>query len=256
MHLTPAEYIPWMGSILVGIGLLAVMLRRKFVRRFPFFFASIAYDVCREIVLVVIMAKFAAAYFATYWLLVPAEYTLAFAVIYEVFRGAFKADIRFSPKILNVFGITTALLVVIAAAFVLHPGVPIRSFSILILVLDRSTELLRCALLLFLWVFSAKLHITWRHHVWGIAFGFAVYAGLGLITAVMDVFIGKMCGYWLVPIPHFAYLGATLVWTFFLLKKEPVTEPLTMEELQAHLDLMAFIHSVLTELRRLMRERL
>jgi hypothetical protein len=256
MHLTPTQYIPWMGSVLVEVGLLAIMLRRKLVRRFPFFFASIAYDVCRQIVLFVIMAKFAAAYFAAYWLLMPAEYTLAFAVIYEAFRSAFKTDIRFSPNILKVFGIATALLVLIAAAFVLHPGVPIRSFSILILVLDRSTELLRCALLLFLWVFSAKLGITWRHHVWGIVFGLALYAGVSLITAIMDVVLGKTCGYWLVPIPHFAYLAATLIWTFFLLKKEPVTEPLTLEELQGHLNFIAFLHSVLMEVRRLMRDRL
>lgn len=152
MHPTASQAIPWFGSVLAEIILLAAMLRRRLAGRFPFFFASIAYDVARQAVLFVIFAKFAAAYFAAYWLSIPAEYTLAYAVIYEAFRHAFKADIRFCPKTLKMFAIATAVLVLISAWFIFRPGVPLRNFDILIAVLDRSSELLRCSLLLFLCV--------------------------------------------------------------------------------------------------------
>ncbi|SRR6266481_4924776 len=256
MHLTPSVYIPWFGSMLAEIVLLAVMLHRHYVRRFPFFFASIAYDLCREVALFVAFMKFPTAYFACYWLSTPPEYTLAFAVIYEAFQHAFKADIRFSPIILKIFWAATALLVVVAAAFVLHPGVPLKNLTMLIMVLNRSSELLRCGLLLFLWVFAARLGISFRHYVWGIVFGLGMYSGVGLIVATVDVTIGKMCGHWLVPIPHFAYFAATLIWPVYFLRKEPARAPLTLQQLHSFRDLIAIGQNALTEIRRLIRDKL
>ena len=256
MHLTVNQAIPWFGSVLAETILLIVMVRRGFVRRFPFFFASIAYDVCRQAVLFTILAKFTAAYFAAYWLCMPAEYTFAYAVIYEAFRNAFKADVRFCPNTLKVFGIGTIVLVLLAASFLFHPGLQLRNLATLALVLSRSSELLRCGLLLFLWVYSAKLGISWRHHVWGIVFGLAMYSGVGLLVATVDVAIGKMCGHWLVPIPHYAYLAATIIWPIYLLRDEPARGPLTLQELHSYRNFITFGHQATTEIRRLIRERL
>jgi hypothetical protein len=256
MHLTPSEYIPWFGSTLAEIVLLAVMLHRHCVRRFPFFFASIAYDFCREVALFVVFIKFRSVFFAGYWLTMPIEYTLAFAVIYEAFQHAFKADIHFSPIILKVFWAATALLVVVAAAFVLHPGVPLKNLTMLFLVLSRSSELLRCGLLLFLWVFAARLGISFRHYVWGIVFGLGMYSGVSLIVVTFDVATGKICGHWLVPIPQFAYFAATLIWTVYFLRKEPARAPLTLRQLHSFRDLIVIGQNALTEIRRLIRDKL
>lgn len=256
MHLTTSQAIPWLGSVLAEIVLLVIMLRKRLASRFPFFFASIAYDVVRQAVLFVIFTKFPAAYFAAYWLSFPAEYTLAYAVIYEAFRHAFKADIRFCPNTLKVFGIGTAVLILICAWFVFRPGVPLTNLNILILVLDRSSELLCCSLLLFLWVYASKLGISWRHHVWGIAFGLGIYAAIGLIVATVDVAIGQMCGHWLVPIPHYTYFAATIIWPVYLLRDEPARGPLTLQELNIFRDFITLAQRATTQIRRSIRERL
>ncbi|HEV2964225.1 MAG TPA: hypothetical protein VG649_20525 [Candidatus Angelobacter sp.] len=256
MHLTAHQAIPWFGSAFAEVILLIVMLKKRLVGRFPFFFASIAYDVCRQAVLFIVLAKFTGAYFAAYWLSIPAEYTFAYAVIYEAFRNAFKADIRFCPNTFKVFGIGTAILILIAASFVFRPSVPFRSLTILVMVLNRSSELLRCSLLLFLWLYSSKLGISWRHHVWGIVFGLGMYSAIGLIVGTVDVAIGKMCGHWLVPIPHYAYFAATIIWPIYLLRTEPARGPLTLQQLYSYRDFIAFGHQATTEIRRLIRERL
>lgn len=256
MHLTTGEAIPWLGSVFAEMVLLIIMLRKRLAGRFPFFFASIAYDVGRQAVLFVIFTKFPAAYFAAYWLSIPAEYTLAYAVIYEAFRHAFKADIRFCPNTIKVFGIGTAVLVLICAWFVFHPGVPLINLNILIMVLNRSSELLRCSLLLFLWVYASKLGISWRHHVWGIVFGLGMYSALGLIVTTVNVAIGQICGNWLVPIPHYAYLAATIIWPVYFMRDEPARGPLTLQELNTFHDFITLAQRAATQIRRSIRERL
>lgn len=256
MHLAPSEYIPWFGSVLAEIALLAILLKRRFVLRFPFFFASIAYDVARQAVFFITLAEFKQAYYAAYWLSIPVEYTLAFAVIYEAFRYAFKADIRFSPGTLRVFVAATVLLVLVAATCVLRPGVQIKNLEILILVLDRSSQLLRCGLLVFLWVYSSRLGISWRHHVWGIVFGLAMYSGVGLVVATVNTALGQMCGPRLATIQQFAYLAATIIWPIYFLRNEPERGPLTLEDLHSFADLIALGERAVYEIRKVMRDQL
>ncbi|HET9282698.1 MAG TPA: hypothetical protein VFR24_12120 [Candidatus Angelobacter sp.] len=54
MHFQPIDYIPWIGSIIAELIVLAIMLKRGLVRRFPVFFTSIVFDILREIILPII----------------------------------------------------------------------------------------------------------------------------------------------------------------------------------------------------------
>jgi hypothetical protein len=255
MQLSALHYIPWLGSVLAECALLGIMLNRKQAKRFPFFFASIAYDVVRQAILAIVLAKFKSAYFAAYWLSIPLEYTLAFAVAYEVFGHGFKADIKVDPRVFRVFIAASAILLVIAAAFVFHPTVPVKSLTQLILILDRSSELLRCSILAFIWLYAAKLGISWRHHVFGIAFGLGMYSGLGLIVATVDAAVGEMCGRWLVLIPHYAYFVATLIWPLYLLRKEPARTPLTMQQLHFYDALMRRGQEAISQMKGVIRDK-
>lgn len=255
MQLPALEYIPWLGSVLAECVLLGIMLARKRVRQFPFFFTSIAYDIFRQAALAVIMVRVKSAYFSAYWLSIPFEYTLAFAVMYEVFTHGFKADIKVDPRTLRVFIAASAILLVIAAAFVFHPSVPINNLKRLILILDRSSEFLRCAVLAFIWVYAARLGISWRNHVFGIAFGLGMYASISLIVATIDAAIGKACGPWLVLIPQLAYLAATLIWPIYLLRKEPERAPVTMQQLHFYGDLINSGERAISEIQEVIRDR-
>lgn len=231
--------------------LLGVMLRSRLFRRFPWFFASIAYDVLRQMLAAGALAwPGTHAHFYAYWISMPLEYTFAFAVIYEVFRNAFQAEIKFSPKSIRLFVGLNVLLLAVSAALIFSRELPITNFAGLMLMLDRSAELLRCGMLLFLWVFAGTLRITWRHHLWGITFGLGMYSAIGLITAAVDVATGKMCSHWLTPIPHFAYFFATVVWGIYFLKPEPARESLTLERINFYREWLAFVRNATLEMRR------
>lgn len=248
-------YIPWIGSLLAESVLLWVMVHRSMVRRFPWFFTAIAYDLARAVPFVIAAAlPHNATYFYSYWLSIPAEYTLAFAVIYEVFRHAFQSEVKFSPKILRVFIGLNLFLVGLAAVFVFTGEIRIDRFAGLMLMLDRSAEFTRCSMLLFLWAFAARLKIGWRHHLWGIVFGLGLYSAAGLITAAVDVATGRMCSHWLTPIPHYAYLAAAILWPAYLWKQEPAREPLTLEKVNLYRELLAFARNAEIQMRRALRD--
>src|SRR5215469_718241 len=104
------DNIPWIGSILAELIVLAIMLRRGLVRRFPIFFTSIVFDVLREIILPIVAFRnpHSYAYSYLYWLSFPVEYVIAFAVILEAMRYSVVNDARLSRK---TFGTLTAFAV-------------------------------------------------------------------------------------------------------------------------------------------------
>lgn len=113
-----------------------------------------------------------------------------------------------------------AILLTFSAALIFTHESMVTDFAASMLLLDRSAEFLRCGMLVFLWIVAGLLGITQHHHLWGIIFGFGLYSATGLTTAIVDVATNKMCSHWLTPIPHFAYLAATIIWAIYMLKPE------------------------------------
>ena len=177
------DYIPWFGSVVVEVFVMAIMLKRDLIRRFPIFFISVAYAVLRQAALAAIAPAGPKAYGLAYWLTLPIEYVIAFAVMLEAFRYSLGADPKIPTRTLRIMAVVAVLLVALAAFLLLHPDIPTSNLRGLILTLDRSIGLLRCGVLLFMWAFAPKLGISWRHHVWGIVFGLGIYSGVGLIVA-------------------------------------------------------------------------
>lgn len=250
-----AIYVPWIGSVLAELFLVGTMLRCRLFQRFPWFFVSVGYDLVRQALAATALAwPHSHAHFYVYWISMPLEYTLAFAVIYEVFRQAFQKEVRFFPRGIHLFAGLNVLLLLVSAALIFSPELPITHFAGLMLMLDRSAEFLRCGMLLFLWAFAGKLRLTWWHHLCGIALGLGMYSAIGLITAAVDVATGKMCSHWLTPIPHFAYFAATIIWAVYLFKPEPARDSLSLERIKFHRDSLAFVRNATLEMRSVLRD--
>jgi len=232
-YFQPIDYIPWIGSVIAELIVLAIMLRRGLVRRFPVFFTSICFDLLREIILPVIafLNPQSYAYSYSYWLSVPVEHVIAFAVILEAVRYSVVNDSKLSRKMLGTLAAFAVVLVAVAVLLVLYPDISTKTLSGLALTLERSIQLLRCGVLLFIWVFATRLGISWRHHVWGIVFGLGIDSGVSLLTAAVHATTGTMCGDWLTRIPHFAYFASTIIWAVYLWQPEPERGPLTLEHL-------------------------
>ena len=184
------DYIPWIGSLIAEVLVVAIMLKRNLVRRFPIFFVSVVYAVLRQAGLAIIAQAGPKAYGLAFWMTLPIEYVIAFAVMIEAFRYSLGSDPKIPSKTLRIMAVVAALLVAFATFLVLRPDIPTSNLRGLFLTLDRSIGLLRCGVLLFMWAFARKLGISWRHHVWGIVFGLGVYSGLNLIVAAIHATTG------------------------------------------------------------------
>jgi hypothetical protein len=77
-----------------------------------------------------------------------------------------------------------------------------------------------------------------------------MYSATGLITAAVDVATGRFCSHWLAPLPHFAYLLATIIWLVYLYREEPEREPLTREEIDLYRNVLGTVAKAVTEIRK------
>ncbi len=247
-----ADYITWIGSTIAECMVVGIMLRRNLIRRFPIFFSSIVFDLLREMAFPVVAHFSALAYGYCFWISIPVEYVLAFAVMWEAFRYALGTDGKIPPKALRFFVLASIVLVGLAAFLVLYPDIPTSNMEGLILTLQRSISLLRCGMLLFLWIFAARLGITWQHHVWGIVCGLGFYAALSLIVAAIHAITGTMSGDWLGRVPQFGYLAATIAWAVYLWRPEPERTPLTLKEISFINYAFDTYHKMMTEIWRLL----
>jgi hypothetical protein len=251
MHQFPLiDYIPWIGSVVVEVVVLAIMLKRRLIYRFPFFLASILYDLLREAALAVALYQGPRGYGLTYWTTLPIEYIIAFGVMLEAFRYALGADPKIPTETLRAMALVAAILVALATFLLLHPDHPTNNLRGLILALDRSIGLLRCGVLIFMWAFARKLGLSWRHHVWGIVLGLGIYASVGLIAAAIHAVTGDLCGDWPARLTHFSYLAATIIWAVYLWRPEPERGPLTLEEISFASNSIATYRRILADLWR------
>jgi hypothetical protein len=248
------DYFLWIGGVATEIPILAIMLKRDLFRRFPLFFSSLAYDVLRGAILAVAGHAGPTAYGMVYWLTLPIEYVIAFAVMLEAFRCSLGAEPRIPAKILRQLAGLTFLLVALAAFLLLHPDIPTSNLRGLILALDRSIGLLRCGVLLFMWAYAPSLGISWKHHVWGIVFGLGIYAGVGLIVAAIHATTGNLCGDWLARLTPFSYCAATVIWAVYLWRPEPERGPLTLEQISFFSNSIAGYRQMLAQLWRSFRD--
>lgn len=248
------DYIPWLGSVIAEVFVVAIMLKRSLFRRFPIFFISLVYDLVRQSALAAIAIAGVRAYGIASWLTLPIEYVVAFGVMLEAFRYSLGADPKIPAKTLRAMAVVAVFLVGLAAFLVLHPDIPISNLRGLILTLDRSIGLLRCGVLLFIWGFARKLGISWKHHVWGIVFGLGIYSGVSLIVVAIHATTGDLCGDWLARLIPFSYFAATIIWAVYLWRPEPERGPVTLDRLTFAESAIAAYRRIVAELWRSFRD--
>jgi hypothetical protein len=250
MH--PYQLIPWIGSLALEILLVFAAIRNNIHRRFPVFFAYIAFDITRAIALPAILYATPRTYnyFYAYWISVPIEYTLTFLIILEVFGYIFRAHITHSKRVIKVFALFALILFLFSLFLIIHPEIPMRQLTGIILVVNRSISLLMAGLLFFMWAYSSRIGFTMRDHVWGIVFGLGLYSSVSLIAAAIHAATGTLCPGWITPLPHYMYFGSTAIWNAYLWKKEPELPPLTDEDFSQYQNLVSTYRTLLKNVRK------
>jgi hypothetical protein len=248
-------YISWLGTTVIQAFLVLLIFRRGVHKRFSFFCAYVLYDLVRAIAVPAAAAliKIPHIYFYLYWLSLPIEYIITFLLITQVFAHIFRVHILDSSKPMRFFLLSVLVLFALSAVLVLVPDIPANTSTGLILLLDRSTELLLCGLLIFMWVYSARLGVSFQDHVWGIVFGLGIYSAVSLITAALSAALGELCPGWISTLPQFAYFGSVIIWTVYLARPEPESPPLPDQRLTEYSNLIDTCKAALAAVRKALR---
>jgi hypothetical protein len=246
------DSVIWVSGMLAGFVLAAVMLRRGLVRSYPAFFTSILFDLAREIVLPVVAYRGARAYEYAYWLTLPISFVLGVAVVLEAYRCSIALKSKLSlMSVIQLVSFGAVLLGLVA--YSLFKPTPVHNLLSVILVLDRTSCVLRCSLLLFVMTFAPKLGISWRHHVWGIVLGLGLCAAGDLLQSTVST-ISRVAasGNWLARVPPSCYLISVILWTVYLGRPEPARDPATLEKLSLLNYILRTCNKILIEVRRTM----
>jgi hypothetical protein len=172
------EFIP---SCLL-VALLALLLRRRVYKPFPYFFTYAAFAVFADLVRFLIHDH-RSAYFFIYWITEAGYDLLGILVMYEVFRTVL-------GKLFRGWRAPAIFLIILAASFGLSfaraHDVPSQLGGILFYIVLGETAVRFVQVFVFagLVTLVPVLGLRWRQYSFGVATGFGLYATVMLLTTV------------------------------------------------------------------------
>jgi hypothetical protein len=208
----------WLTELLLEGVVVAAMIWRKAHLEFRWFFAYIVAQILQLLILYPLRGS-QTAYFYAYCITSALSLALGFAVIHEIFIDVFRPyhTLRDLGSVLFKWAGLVMLLVamiVSASGQAIHRE-PVVDATIL---LQRSTRVVQCGLILFLLLFSKYLGISWKQRSFGIALGFGTYATIEL--SVVALRLGAHISEdFLNLITMGAYVGAIFIWITYSLMK-------------------------------------
>jgi hypothetical protein len=171
------EYAP----LALLLALLAVLTARRAYRRFPFFFSYALFAVLAD------LGRFYTRhhddlYFNVYWATEIGYSLLGILVLYEIYRTVFRnlTDIRWVRRTFPVTISIAAILV--AARSYLFPSQMPNFLMTCIVTAELAVRLLQVSIFVLLVFLVYFFGLRWRHHAFGIALGFGLYATVALIS--------------------------------------------------------------------------
>ena len=216
-------YLNWFLGPTLEATLLAFMLRRKLRVAYPRFFTYILFQVIKSGVLFVIYQFSQDSYFDAYWTGNAISIFLAVMVMDEIWKHLFKgyAGIQDLGSILFRWACVVMLLIAIASAF---PGRESNADRVVaaVLAFDRSMRLMQCGLFFLVLLLCRFLKQFWRHHVFGIALGFGIFATVELIVVSILSRFGNNLIDVVSLVKSTAYNVVTLLWIGYLRQPSPV----------------------------------
>jgi len=204
------------------MGIAGLMIRRKLVREFPLFFIYVLFQAGRAGLLFLLEGRYA-PYFYAYWVGQALSAGLGLAVVYELFSYVLRP--YEAIRDLGAMLFRWALLILLGVAVVMasaSPGTDTVRIVAGVLLAERSAEVVRVGLLLFLFLFASYLGLKWRDYAFGISLGFGLYGSVALAAVAMRGHAGSVATSVVSLVNSLAYTCALLVWVSYLLR--PVAE--------------------------------
>lgn len=237
MELSLSARVLWAAGFCELLLLVLVLIVRGRWRTFPFFSAYICFQTIETIGLYSIH-RFGGAqvYFWAFWIGAIVDLGLQIAVVFELAKSVLKPTgtwVRDAHRMFLLLGLAGAIIAA-AITYGVNPTVP-DSLDNWIEKGNLFAALLNVQLFVAMGLASTRLGLAWRHHVMGIATGWAIWAVVGLfVEAAYSYFGTNWRGVALDDVRIVAYQIATIYWMINLWLPEPETRTLS-SEMQSYL---------------------
>ncbi len=206
--------------------ILFLILRKKLFCDIPWFTILMAETIMSAIILFLIW-QFGTwnQYFVASWLERAVGIVLDFMVILDITRSLFNKY----PSIRRLL-ISAMVLVGIAVVLVAVSTAPIsiQQFSArharapIIFTIDRGLSMLQTGLIVALFCVSRFLGLSWRNYLFGIPFGYGLYATSRLYLIALFMAGSKAYGNKVMIASAFAAMVMQVVWLVYFLLPDPV----------------------------------
>jgi len=219
----------WIFPISLGVITLIVMAKRHLYRELPVFTAYLAAITVHAIAGAVFRESHPGFYFYWYWIGDGVTALLGLWVIYEIFRIVLKpfSSVRRIGLLLFRASFFVLALIVITT-FRARMSADMEPLIATVLNLELSIRILEAGLFFFLFSFASSLGLTWKHHVFGIAAGLALFVATELAVVAMRSYFGSSADNLAYQVlKPAAFNCGVLIWAAYIWRGEPVTSPAT-----------------------------
>lgn len=216
-------YCLWIAPCALQVIILILLARRGLYRKFPIFTAYTAFRVCEFVALFCVSRSVSlrTVYFQFYYLGLGISTALRFGIIGEIFADVFSMHGVLHNLKRPLIRWTTAAFLILAFSFVFYTQRSNADPSwFTVFVLDRSSNIVQCGLVLSLLVASRYLRLSWNRVVFGVALGFGVLCSLELAIAAIRSQVGSSAHLLLDLVDMGGYFSSVLIWLYYLITPE------------------------------------
>ncbi len=222
MHVSLTSWVFAISSFCLQLGILAVMLKRGLRRNFPFFFKYTVYCIFQFLATMAALRLPYQYFFYVYYGLAVINLLFGFVLMYEVFVNILKpySAVIDLGKMLFCWAGIFLLLVGVLTAFVTGGSQPDKVSAVL-LILQRSIQLMQCGLLLLLLLFEARFGLSWRSHSMSIGLGLGTFSAIALILCYVQSHLPPGQAHLVPLMSSISSVAITAFWGVSLFLPEP-----------------------------------
>jgi len=221
-----ALYYLWIAPHALLVAVSVLMFVRRLHKSFPVFFVYTLYEtlgfLLRFTAYTVGHGLGGGSYRYVFIVTAAGSIALRFGIIQEIFNNVFHDYPRLEATATASMRWVTGLLLVAAILTALYSsGAVSDNLMVGVSLLSRSVTIIQAGLLLFLFLFSRMFGLSWRSFVFGIAFGFAIFASAQLVNWTLELTaLTEHSKDLLDLLPTGSYHVSVLVWLGYLLAAE------------------------------------
>jgi hypothetical protein len=216
MRLHFIDYVLWWGEPALMSMIAMAMFRRRLNRDFPYFFNYVVLQILTFVVEFPLRGW--TNYYYIYWTFSALSVAVAFAVLLEIFKEAFRPYEALRDLSLILFRWCALVVLLVAGMWAVTSWHPESDgITSAILLVNRCVRVMQCGLVLFLLLFSEYLGISRRNVVFGVSIGFGFYAAVNMLVTTALSHHSLLSKGVLNRINGAAYLATALIWLGYAL---------------------------------------